>query len=92
MPAFRYLAEYSRIYADRSLLVEPGDVVDWPEAPDDGQWGPVEDIQPGEGGDNFPDEQARAEEDAAQQASETVADAPKKTTTRRAAPAQTTEE
>lgn len=42
MPEFRFTDTQARVYVDRALVVEPGDVVDWPDgAPDDGQWQPL---------------------------------------------------
>jgi hypothetical protein len=36
---YRFTDTQARVYVERALLVEPGDVVDWPDgAPDDGQW------------------------------------------------------
>ncbi len=37
---YRYSGE-ERVYVDRALVVSDGDVVDWPEPPDDGHWTPV---------------------------------------------------
>ena len=42
MSDYRYLNTQAQVYVDRALVVEPGDVVDWPDgAPNDGQWEPV---------------------------------------------------
>lgn len=47
---YRYTSTEERVYADRALVVGPGDVVDWPTvAPADGHWVPVD---PGEAHDD----------------------------------------
>lgn len=39
---YRYTSTEERVYADRALVVGPGDVVDWPSGPPaDGHWVPV---------------------------------------------------
>ncbi|MFD2421672.1 hypothetical protein [Amycolatopsis pigmentata] len=44
MSRYRFTDTQPRIYVDRALEVQPGDVVDWPDgAPDDGQWEQVDD-------------------------------------------------
>lgn len=44
---YRFRDTQARVYVERALLAEPGDVVDWPDgAPDDGQWEPVGDDTP----------------------------------------------
>lgn len=41
-----YTSTETRVYADRSLQVEPGDTVDWPDGPPaDGHWSPTEETQ-----------------------------------------------
>jgi hypothetical protein len=91
MTSYRYTPEFSCIYVDRALEVNPGDVVEWDEMPNDGRWEPVDSETPG-GGDNFPDEQARAELAETQQPvdEQPPAEQQAKKTTRRAA--QNTEE
>lgn len=43
MPNYRFTNTQARVYVDRALVVEPNDVVDWPDGPpDDGQWEPVD--------------------------------------------------
>jgi hypothetical protein len=43
---YRYIGSVERIYVDRSLVVSPGELVDWPAgAPEDGQWQPVDEDQ-----------------------------------------------
>lgn len=90
MPSFRYIASFPRIYSDRSLLVEPGDVVEWDEAPADGQWVAAEPDEPGTDGDTTPDEQAR--EDPPGTTPPPLSGVDKKTTTKRAAPAAQSKE
>lgn len=97
MPSFRYTAGFPRIYTDRSLQVNPGDVVEWDEVPGDGQWEPVnESDRTGSGGDNFPDEQAKADDPSQNGTGGEQATTPSgedtKKTTKRAAPAPKTEE
>ena len=91
MPKFRYTPEFSCTYTDRALEVNPGDVVEWDEAPADGRWEPVDSETAGDT-DNFPDEQAKAEVTEAQQPVDErpPAEQQAKKTTRRAA--QNTEE
>lgn len=38
---YRYTSTEERVYADRALVVSPGDVVDWAIPPADGHWAPV---------------------------------------------------
>lgn len=95
MPEFRYTAEFPRIYTARSLHVEPGDVVEWDEAPADGQWEPVDPPRDadastsGETAVSAHSDDALADEKQSDETGD--AGAPKKTT-RRAAPAQQTNE
>lgn len=93
MPSYRYTPEFPCIYPNRALEVNPGDVVEWDEAPADGRWEPVdgEATEHGES-DNFPDEQAKAELESttAPPVEEPAAEQQPKKTTRRAA--QNTEE
>ncbi len=43
MSRYRFTDTQARVYVDRALVVEPGDVVDWPDnAPADGQWQPAD--------------------------------------------------
>ena len=40
---YRYTSTEERVYVDRALTVNSGDVVDWPDgAPEDGHWEPVD--------------------------------------------------
>jgi hypothetical protein len=42
MPQYRFTNTQALVYVDRSLVVEPGDLVDWPDgAPEDGHWEPA---------------------------------------------------
>ncbi|GAA1030798.1 MULTISPECIES: hypothetical protein [Amycolatopsis] len=38
---YRYTSTEERVYADRALVVSPGDVVDWDTPPADGHWVPA---------------------------------------------------
>jgi hypothetical protein len=40
---YRYTSTEERVYADRALVVSPGDVVDWDTPPADGHWIPATD-------------------------------------------------
>ncbi len=47
MGDYRFTNTQACVYADRALVVEPGDVVDWPDGPPaDGHWEPVETAPP----------------------------------------------
>lgn len=44
--AFTYVGEDARTYEERSLVVSPGDTVDWPDGPPDYRWEPATNAAP----------------------------------------------